>query len=167
MPKCPMCSKELAQLARRCPTCKADLDLLVDYSSFLQGGVERAENLTRSGELGEAVWAYLEVLSIDPDNPTARRQVSKVATAVRQFDQSQARFSLNGSSHGGDATTERLQFWVRTLAAALALVVVSFSSFFVGYNMNAGAPGSGVPTSNSEENRLLPAIERPRDTLGN
>ncbi len=32
------------------------------------------------------MWAYLEVLEVDPDNATARRQVSQVATAVRQFD---------------------------------------------------------------------------------
>ena len=33
------------------------------------------------------MWAYLEVLEVDPDNATARRQVGKVVTAVRQFDQ--------------------------------------------------------------------------------
>ena len=64
-----------------------DLSLLVDYVTNLQDGLSRAEALTRAGELGEAVWAYLEVLEVDPDNATARRQVGKVATAVRQFDQ--------------------------------------------------------------------------------
>src|SRR5215212_11656884 len=85
MPKCPQCSKTLRDLARRCPSCQADLDLLVDYVSHLQGGLQRAENLTRAGELGEAVWAYLEVLETDPDNPQARKQISQVVTAVRQF----------------------------------------------------------------------------------
>ena len=88
MLQCPQCTKPLRELVRRCPTCQADLDLLVDYVSHLQGGLERAENLVRAGELGPAVWAYLEVLEVDPDNATARRQVSQVATAVRQFDYS-------------------------------------------------------------------------------
>ena len=39
------------------------------------------------GELGDAVWKYLEVLEVDPDNAVARRQVGRVATAVRQFDE--------------------------------------------------------------------------------
>jgi hypothetical protein len=86
VPKCPQCTKPLRELARRCPSCQADLDLLVDYVSHLQGGLERAENLTRSGELGQAIWAYLEVLETDPDNPAARRQIGQVVTAVRQFD---------------------------------------------------------------------------------
>jgi hypothetical protein len=42
---------------------------------------------TRAGELGEAVWSYLEVLEIDPDSPMARRQVGQVVAAVRQFDE--------------------------------------------------------------------------------
>jgi hypothetical protein len=86
MLQCPQCTKPLREMARRCPTCQADLDLLVDYVSHLQGGLQRAENLVRAGELGPAMWAYLEVLEVDPDNATARRQVSQVATAVRQFD---------------------------------------------------------------------------------
>jgi hypothetical protein len=86
MLKCPQCTKPLREIVRRCPTCQADLDLLVDYVSTLQGGLERAENFVRSGELAQAVWAYLEVMEVDPDNATARRQVSQVMTAVRQFD---------------------------------------------------------------------------------
>src|SRR5262249_36230041 len=86
MPSCPQCNKPLRELVRRCPSCQADLDLLVDYVSHLQGGLERAENLTRAGELGQAVWAYLEVLEVDPDNAPAKRQVGQVAAAVRQFD---------------------------------------------------------------------------------
>src|SRR3954470_22080953 len=85
MPKCPQCSKAIADFTRRCPSCKADLDLLVDYVSHLQGGLERAENLVRAGELGPAVGAYLEVLEVDPDNGPAPKQISQVVTAVRQF----------------------------------------------------------------------------------
>jgi hypothetical protein len=86
MPKCPQCTKPLREITRRCPSCQADLDLLVDYVSHLQGGLERAENLVKAGELGQAMWAYLEVLEVDPDNPQARKQISQVVTAVRQFD---------------------------------------------------------------------------------
>src|SRR6516162_7348409 len=66
MLKCPQCTKPLRELSRHCPTCKADLDLLVDYVSNLQGGLERAESFVRAGELAQAVWAYLEVLEVDP-----------------------------------------------------------------------------------------------------
>ena len=83
---CPHCQKTLQDLARQCPRCRTDLTLLVDYSENLETGLERAERLVRSGELGEAVWEYLQVLEVDPDNPTASRQVSQVVTAVRQFD---------------------------------------------------------------------------------
>jgi hypothetical protein len=86
MPNCPQCSKPLREFTRRCQSCQADLDLLVDYVSHLQGGLQRAENLTRAGELGQAIWAYLEVLEVDPDNPQARKQISQVVTAVREFD---------------------------------------------------------------------------------
>jgi hypothetical protein len=85
----PTCGKKLNALDRECPRCRADLSLLVDYVEHLQDGLAQAEALTRAGELGEAVWAYLSVLEVDPDNARARRQVGQVATAVRQFDQSE------------------------------------------------------------------------------
>ena len=86
MLSCPLCKKKVPPLERECPSCHADLSLLVDYVVNLAGGLERAEALTRAGRLGEAVWAYLEVLETDPDNAAARRQVGQVVTAVRQFD---------------------------------------------------------------------------------
>ena len=45
MPSCPQCTKPLAELTRHCPSCKADLDLLVDYVRQLGGGLKRAELL--------------------------------------------------------------------------------------------------------------------------
>src|SRR5947209_15723090 len=86
MAQCPQCGKKLVELTQRCPTCQADLGLLLDYVSHLSGGLERAENLVKAGELGQAIWAYLEVLEVDPDNPVARKQISQVVTAIRQFD---------------------------------------------------------------------------------
>jgi hypothetical protein len=83
---CPMCKKSLEEAARQCPRCSTDLGLLVDYVSHRQEGLDRADALTRAGKLGDAVWAYLEVLEVDPDNGPARRQVGQVVTAVRQFD---------------------------------------------------------------------------------
>jgi hypothetical protein len=87
MIKCPMCRELLADDARKCKKCQTDLALLADYVTHLRDGLSQAEVLTKQGELGDAVWAYLSVLEVDPDNATARRQVGKVATAVRQFDQ--------------------------------------------------------------------------------
>jgi len=84
---CPMCKKKLPTLDRTCKTCQTDVSLLVDYVENLQEGLDLAARLTREGELGDAVLAYLAVLEVDPDNATARRQVGLVATAVRQFDQ--------------------------------------------------------------------------------
>jgi hypothetical protein len=83
---CPMCKQRLRGLEKECTRCHTDVSLLVDYVENLQEGLVRADNLTKQGELGEAVWAYLEVLEVDPDNATARRQVGQVVTAVRQFD---------------------------------------------------------------------------------
>src|SRR6516164_4852813 len=83
---CPMCKQRLRGLEKECTRCRTDVSLLVDYVENLQDGLVRADALTKQGELGEAVWAYLEVLEVDPDNATARRQVGQVVTAVRQFD---------------------------------------------------------------------------------
>jgi hypothetical protein len=87
MIKCPMCRDLLPDSVRQCRKCQTDLTLLADYVTHLRTGLAQAESCTRAGELGDAVWAYLAVLEVDPDNGTARRQVGKVVTAVRQFDQ--------------------------------------------------------------------------------
>lgn len=83
---CPMCKKTVPEQARSCPRCTTDLTLLTDFVGNLHDSLTRAESLTRQGRLGAAVWAYLEVLEVDPENPTARGQVGQVVTAVRQFD---------------------------------------------------------------------------------
>lgn len=130
MPQCPQCNKPLRELVRRCPSCQADLDLLVDYVSHLAGGLERAENLTRAGELGQAVWEYLAILEVDPDNAAARKQVGQVVTAVRQFDVEAPGRRLHlsrGEAPPGDDRSLRIWFWA---IAAAALVFVAFSVGF-------------------------------------
>jgi hypothetical protein len=160
MPQCPQCNKKLVELSRRCPSCMADLDLLVDYVGHLQGGLERAENLTRAGELGQAVWAYLEVLEVDPDNVPARRQVGQVATAVRQFDRSAPGRRWLTGMRGWllfDPAENRLLFAMHILLVA----VLMFIAFSIGWTL-----GSGSAEENPDD--ALPApqhIEKTRDTL--
>jgi hypothetical protein len=127
----PSCKKPLPALTRTCSFCRTDLSLLVDYAGDLQSALERAAALTRCGELGAAVWSYLEVLEVDPDNPAARHQVAQVAAAVRQFDQAKlARLRGNEPALARD-------FW-----AALWKVVVGIAlllvAFWIGYRVGSG-----------------------------
>jgi hypothetical protein len=126
---------------RRCPTCQADLDLLVDYVSHLSGGLERAENLTRAGELGQAFWAYMEVLEVDPDNAAARRQIGQVVTAVRQFDRAaEGRRWLAHIRHapGPLAWLYRQPVWAVLTGALGALVLTFVLGYLLGFA--AGSP---------------------------
>jgi hypothetical protein len=146
----PPCRKPVPPGVRECPRCQTDLSLLVAYVEDLQSGLARAEALTRAGELGEAVWAYLEVLEVDPDNATARRQVGQVAAAVRQFDraaegrrwfrrlQRRARFRQWLSGRTPEETS-----WLST---AIWLLVM-LTAFVLGYVLGsqaAPAPAVGI-----------------------
>lgn len=126
---CPMCKKTVRGLSRTCATCQTDLSLLVDYVTNLESGLVRADRLTRAGHLGEAVWSYLEVLEVDPDNATARLQVGQVAAAVRQFDRTaqgrQWRKQIEHEAHartGADGTLSIGKVLGWTVVIALALV---------------------------------------------
>jgi hypothetical protein len=153
MPQCPQCSKNLIELTPRCPTCQADLGLLIDYVSHLHGGLERADNLTRAGELGQAVWAYLEVLEVDPDNPAARRQVSQVATAVRQFDMTApGRRWAQGLPPYPPA--DWLPAWAKSAAVAVLLVLMFGVGYFLGANPSVGNP-SPRPAPEMKDNSLM------------
>ncbi len=148
---CPMCKKMLVERARECPRCRADLSILVDYVGELQEGLARADACTRTGELGEAVWAYLQVLEVDPDNAVARRQVNRVATAVRQFDRvaigrrwldrlrRQARFRRWMASWQEEVSA------IGWLGVAAILLLV-LAAFFAGYSLGRHAEQqSGSP----------------------
>jgi hypothetical protein len=155
-----MCKKTLPGLGKECPSCKADVSLLVTYVEDLDNSLVRAEAHTRAGELGDAVWAYLEVLEVDPDNETARRQVGRVAAAVRQFDrlaqgrrwldrlQTSARLRQWLNSWGTEGSLPKPVLWL----LALLLIVVSL---LVGFALGHGsarqvAPGSSAAESSSE-----------------
>ena len=84
---CPMCKKKLPGWKRSAPTAAPTSRCWSTTSRTCATVWRGPRQLTTQGELGEAVWAYLAVLEVDPDNATARRQVGQVATAVRQFDQ--------------------------------------------------------------------------------
>jgi len=154
-----MCKKKLRGLEKECLNCRTDVSLLVDYVESLREGLRQAEVLTRQGELGEAVWAYLAVLEVDPDNAKARKQVGQVATAVRQFDQTapgrrwlkrirkQNRFRRWLSSWSGDGEGES-GGWLSIL---LWFGVVLFI-FWLGYATGSGwfhlpPPGEQTPPS--------------------
>jgi hypothetical protein len=128
----PSCNKPLPALSRMCSYCQADLSLLVDYVDQLDDALARAEESTRAGALGKAVWAYLEVLEVDPDNVRARAQVGQVATAVRVFDQvAQGRRWQNRlrSREHADEDRGRVPGWLK--AALLVLLVIA--AFLLGY----------------------------------
>jgi hypothetical protein len=142
-----MCKKALPDNPQHCPRCGTDLSLLNDYVSNLHEGLARAETLTRQGQLGEAMWAYLEVLEVDPDNPVARRQVGRVATAVREFDRAapsrrwlrrldiKAHFRRWLYQLWGPNTEDR---WVLLTSIVVVLVVFFVLGFFLGYLSGRG-----------------------------
>jgi hypothetical protein len=114
------------------------LSLLVDYADELGHALDRAEALTRAGELARAVWAYLEVLEIDPENARARGQVGQVAAAVRQFDRvAPGRRWQERLLRGEAGVGERSQVagWIKVLAV-LVLVVVAL---VIGYQWGVSA----------------------------
>ena len=132
--------------------------MLVDYVSHLEEGLQRADNLTKAGELHQAVQAYLAVLEVDPDNPTARRQVGHVATAVRQFDRTSPsnRWLKRLRSLVHDPEERALVSLARGLVA-IVLVVLAFT---LGYNM-APSGVEGPPPKTAE-----PELRKPPQGLG-
>ncbi len=173
---CPMCKKKLRGLEKECLNCKADVSLLVDYVENLREGLAKAEGYTRAGKLGEAVWAYLAVLEVDPDNATARKQVGAVATAVRQFDETapgrrwltklhkQKRFKrwMASWNEGGESGG-----W---LSAVLTFLLV-LGALFVGYTIgaqNLQVPGGDTPGQNKPEDKEKKPREdrKPAEGLG-
>jgi hypothetical protein len=151
-----MCKKTLPGMGKECPSCKADVSLLVTYVEDLDNSLVRAEAHTRAGELGEAVWAYLEVLEVDPDNETARRQVGRVAAAVRQFDrhgqgrrwlgrlQSRAHLRQWLNSWGTEGSLPKPVLWL------LALFLVGIS-LLVGYALGHSSARQPAPVSGAAE----------------
>jgi hypothetical protein len=138
----PTCGKKLTALERECPRCRTDLSLLVDYTEHLDDGLARADALTRRGELGDAVWAYLEVLDLDPENPEANRQIGQVIKAVRQFDrasrqdwrrlnQEQRRAALRQWAFAWDSEP-RVRNWVLLVIVAALVVLGALGIGFAG-----------------------------------
>src|SRR5262245_44045690 len=162
MPRCPQCTKNLAELARKCPYCMAELDLLLDYVGELQSGLERADRFTRAGELAQAVWAYLQVLEVDPDNAVARRQVGMVATAVRQFDRvAPGRRWLRRVRDEAGLPVEDGEGgrWLKTAAV---VVLAAVAAFVLGYFLGT----QPVPDSPGKDPTRPPGIEQRDKTLG-
>jgi hypothetical protein len=151
---CPMCKKKLRGLEKECLNCRTDVSLLVHYVEDLREGLARAEALTRAGELGEAVWAYLAVLEVDPDNAAARRQVGQVATAVRQFDQTAPGRRWRKKLHKQNRFRRWMAHWnpegevTDSLLGSLLWFVVIFGALMIGYVIgvrSAAPPSEGSP----------------------
>ena len=159
---CPMCKKKLPGMDKKCGNCKTDVSLLVNYVENLRDGLKRAEILTKQGALGDAVWEYLEVLEVDPDNAAARKQVGKVATAVRQFDQTapgrrwqkkmqrQNAFRRMFANWGGDGESAGWAniFW--PIVVICAMVVAYFIGNWVALH-SVPAPSSTPPAATAPE----------------
>jgi hypothetical protein len=154
MPQCPQCTKPLVELSRTCPSCRADLELLVDYVNSLQVSLVRAEQLTRAGELGLATWAYLEVLETDPDNPTARRQVGQIATAVRQFDRTApGRRWAQGLSPEPERPPAILG-WIKVGLVAVVVMLAFGLGMFLG--AGGGLPDAPTAPPDTKKDNLPP-----------
>jgi hypothetical protein len=126
-----MCKKALEPRTNPCPRCRTDLKLLVDYMSNLDEHLTKADEALKRGELGDAVWAYLNVLETDPDHATAKRQVSKVATAVRQFDEAKRTGRNTNVMFGA--------------GIVVALLLLLGGTFYLGYQF--GTKGEATSTS--------------------
>jgi hypothetical protein len=133
--------------------------LLVEYVNTLQTGLERADKLTRAGELGQAVWAYLSVLEVDPDNAVARRQVGDVAIAVRHFGGSApGRRGLTRFWNGqGEDMGAKFANWMWVALVALLMVI----AFGLGYTL-ASRSADGDP----QPHQPPPRIGQPDNRLG-
>jgi hypothetical protein len=171
---CPMCKKKLRGLEKECLNCRTDVSLLVHYVEDLREGLARAEALTRGGELGEAVWAYLAVLEVDPDNAAARRQVGKVATAVRQFDQTAPGRRWMKKLHKQTRFRRWMAHWnaegeaTNGLLNALLWFLFIFGALMIGYLIgvkSVPSPGAAPPTTHTSKQSNPKKIERDR-TLG-
>jgi hypothetical protein len=153
-----MCEKAVPEHEKVCGKCGTDVSLLVNYIDDLEESLRQADALTRRGELGDAVWKYLEVLEVDPDNAAARRQVGRVATAVRQFDEKAPgrrwfkklqkqnrwrRWMANMNSDGDMAGWLTNVFWFILVVSAL----------FLGYVLgsNATRPAEGDKPEKTEK----------------
>jgi len=149
---CPMCKKKAPALERECPSCHADLSLLTDYVGNLAVGLMRADELTRAGMLGEAVWAYLEVLEVDPDNALARRQVGQVVTAVRQFDNAATSRRWLKKLQRRTRFRRWLASWEEAdggIWSSLFWVVVVMGALFLGYYLGQRAERAAAPPPES------------------
>jgi hypothetical protein len=83
---CPLCQKELAEAAPRCPRCQADVSLLADFVTDLKTLLDKADAHRRAGDIAAAVQAYLAVLDVDPGNAAARAALGPGLLAVRAVE---------------------------------------------------------------------------------
>jgi hypothetical protein len=153
---CPMCKKAAPETSRECPSCRTDLSLLTDFVDNLRQGLQRADVHVREGRLGPAVWAYLEVLEIDPENTVAREQVGQVATAVRQFDRAaRAQGWLRRLRRHA-----RFRAWGRPSLYAVFFLAALALGYAVGYYAGKASAAAPVPLRVAAPLRKTRPIDR-------
>ncbi len=129
---CPLCKKVIEPVAAHCPRCQTDLSLLCEVRDRVGEGLARADACLKAGSLDGAVWAYLEVLEVDPDNPLARQQVARVVTAVRHFEQVAPSRRWLRRLERRERRRRRLNEVGKILVYAALLATVGFVAYYVG-----------------------------------
>jgi len=82
------------------------------------------------------MWAYLEVLEVDPETPRPSARSGKVATAVRQFDRNRTRRRwAQGLPPTPDGDETSLIAWLRRAAIVVAILVAFVAGFMCSYSL--------------------------------
>ncbi len=134
---CPMCKNSVDAVEAHCPRCQADLSLLCSFRDCVGEGLARADACLRNGALDGAVWAYLDVLEVDPDNPVARQQVAQVVTTIRHFDRVAPSRRWLKRIHRKERNARWVEIAQKVLACIALLAAIGGVAYYFGYQAGA------------------------------